>query len=302
MKQSYFLSIFLVFILPIHSQTLIAIQDFEITPTTPTWTFTGVPNYNSGISASSAAPANSPIGINNSRAWETTQISAGLTVEFSNIAIPTVYDEILFEFKLAAMNLNGSSGGPDDLDYVLVEYSLDNGSTFYNRLRIRGALHNNSFWAYDATGIAIVDYQPTNEVLFQPTNSGLATENGYSTVGILFPGTINQLKIKITARSSSSSDTWLIDNVRLLGGSGLLNNDEFTINQNKIKLYPNPSSDFIKISGLSKNENFSIYNLLGEKIKNGTIGTNEAIDIHNFSDGLYFLKLENGNTIKFLKE
>lgn len=302
MKQFYFLIALLSFILPIHSQTLIAIQDFEITPTTPAWTFTGTPNYNSGISAFSAAPANSPIGINNSRAWETTQISAGLTVEFSNIAIPTVYDEILFEFKLAAMNLNGSSGGPDDLDYVLVEYSLDNGSTFYNRLRIRGALNNNSFWAYDATGIAIVDYQPTDEVLFQPTNSGLATENGYSTVGILFPGTINQLKIKITARSSSGSDTWLIDNVRLLGGSDLLNNDEFTMNQNKIKLYPNPSSDFVKISGLNKNENFSIDNLLGEKIKEGVIGTNEAIDISNFSDGVYFLKLDNGNIIKFLKE
>ena len=156
------------------------------------------------------------------------------------------------------MNLAGLGGGPDNLDYVLVQYSVDNGSTFYNRLRIRGAVNDNSFWAYDATGIAIVNYQPTNEVLFQPINSGLATENGYSTVGILFSGTINQLKIKITARSSSSTDTWLIDNVSLLGGSNLLNNDEFAINQNKIKLHPNPSSDFIKISGLNKNENFSI--------------------------------------------
>lgn len=302
MKQSYFLITLLTFIIPIHSQTLIAIQDFEITPTTPTWTFTGAPNYNSGISSSSASPANSPIGINNSRAWETTVNFSGLTLEFNNITIPAGHEEILFKFNLAAMNLAGLGGGPDNPDYVLVQYSVDNGSTFYNRLRIRGAVNDNSFWAYDATGIAIVNYQPTNEVLFQPINSGLATENGYSTVGILFSGTINQLKIKITARSSSSTDTWLIDNVSLLGGSNLLNNDEFAINQNKIKLHPNPSSDFIKISGLNKNENFSIYNLLGEKIINGVIGTNEAIDISNFSDGLYFMKLDSGNIIKFLKE
>lgn len=66
------------------------------------------------------------------------------------------------------------------------------------------------------------------------------------------------------------------------------------------KLYPNPSEDFIKISGLTRNENYTIYSALGTQITNGTISNNEEIDIRNLNNGLYFLKFDNGKTIKFL--
>jgi hypothetical protein len=115
------------------------------------------------------------------------------------------------------MNPNGSTGGPDNLDYVLVEYSLDNGATFVDRLRVRGAVNNNCSWAYDATGLASVQYLPATEEMFQPINSGLQTEFGYSTVEIEFPGTITQLTLRITPRSSTSSDSWLVDNLELVG-------------------------------------------------------------------------------------
>lgn len=195
----------------------LAIQDFEITPATPTWNFTGPVVYNSGTSSASAAPPNSPIGINSSRAWETTSVSGGLILDFDNITIPSGYDSVRVNFRLAAMNLNGSTGGPDNLDYVLVEYSIDGGNTFVSRLRIRGATANDSFWGYDATGIAKVNYLPASETMFQPTNSGLQTTEGYSICEIAFPGSITQVQIRITGRSSSSSDTWLVDNLILTG-------------------------------------------------------------------------------------
>ncbi|MCC6702578.1 MAG: T9SS type A sorting domain-containing protein [Fluviicola sp.] len=197
----------------------LAFQDFEITPSAPAWSFTGPVVYNSGISSMNAAPTNSPIGINGSQAWETTSNSGGLILDFNNTLIPTGYDSIRINFKLAAMNLNGSTGGPDDLDYVLVSYSLDNGVSFVNRLRIRGAVANNSFWGYDATGDAAVYYLPASESLFQPALSGLATTDGYSNCEVVFPGSITQLQLRIIGRSSSSSDTWLIDNLLLTGES-----------------------------------------------------------------------------------
>lgn len=200
----------------------LAIQDFEIIPTTPTWNFTGPVIYNSGTSAATAAPANSPVGINSSRAWETTSVSGGLVLDFDNIIVPPGYDSVRVNFRLAAMNLNGSTGGPDHLDYVLVEYSIDGGNTFVSRLRIRGAAANNSFWGYDATGIAKVNYLPASETMFQPANSGLQTTEGYSTCEIAFPGSINQVQIRITGRSSSASDTWLVDNLILTGESSCI--------------------------------------------------------------------------------
>ena len=75
------------------------------------------------------------------------------------------------------------------------------------------------------------------------------------------------------------------------------------INENeKVKLFPNPSSNFIQISGISERIKFKIINVLGAEIKNGIASNNKKIDIRDFTNGLYFLKFENGNTIKFLKE
>jgi hypothetical protein len=217
----------------------LAIQDFEVSPMTPTWTFTGPVVYNSGVSTGSAAPPNSPIGIGNSRAWETTTQSNGLLLEFANVVIPGIYDSVRVRFRLAAMNLQGSSGGPDDLDYVLTEVSTDGGMNYYGRLRIRGAVLNNSFWPYSATGYAKVYYQPQTEVTFQPDSSGLQNVKGYSTAEIVFPGTVTQVRVRITGRSSSASDTWLVDNVLVTG-----ENNANGIPETSAKgflLFPNPT-------------------------------------------------------------
>ncbi|MDA9250540.1 M4 family metallopeptidase [Flavobacteriaceae bacterium] len=69
-----------------------------------------------------------------------------------------------------------------------------------------------------------------------------------------------------------------------------------------LRAYPIPSSNFVTIEGLNKHESYSIYNIWGALIINGNISNNEQIDIRNFTKGLYFLKFDNGNIIKFIKE
>lgn len=201
--------------------TVLAVQDFEVAPVTPTWLFSGPVIYNSGFSSAAAAPPDSPLGIDGSRAWETTTNSGGLVLTFDNQVIAPGFDSIEVRFRLAAMALTASTGGPDNLDYVRVEISIDGGTTYYSRLRIRGAVNDNSFWPYAATGVAQVGHLPQSEVLFQPLTSGLQTAEGYSTAAIIFPGDVGQLGIRITARSSSSTDTWLIDNLTLSGLNGV---------------------------------------------------------------------------------
>jgi len=73
-------------------------------------------------------------------------------------------------------------------------------------------------------------------------------------------------------------------------------------NNSKITFFPNPSSETIQISGLKTKEYYRIYNISGAEIINGTISNQEKIDIRNFTNGLYLLKFDNGNTLKFLKE
>lgn len=73
-------------------------------------------------------------------------------------------------------------------------------------------------------------------------------------------------------------------------------------NNGLVKLFPNPASEYIQISGLKSNVNYTVYNLSGIPVSSGNLSNNEKIDIKNFSSGLYFLKTENENTISFLKE
>jgi hypothetical protein len=72
--------------------------------------------------------------------------------------------------------------------------------------------------------------------------------------------------------------------------------------KNKKTIYPNPSSRSIKIQGIYKEQAYKIYSLIGAEVLRGSINFNENIEIHNLKKGLYFLKLENGNAIKFFKK
>lgn len=69
-----------------------------------------------------------------------------------------------------------------------------------------------------------------------------------------------------------------------------------------ITFYPNPSSDFIEVVGLTESESYIIYDKLGAKVKSGSISDQNEIDIRDFSNGLYFLKFDNRRTFKFIKE
>ena len=82
----------------------------------------------------------------------------------------------------------------------------------------------------------------------------------------------------------------------------LLSTSDILNLRNKISVYPNPSKYFIKIVGLNKNENYIIYNSLGVEITNGSVFNNQKININNLSNGLYVLKFENRNVIKFIKD
>lgn len=81
-----------------------------------------------------------------------------------------------------------------------------------------------------------------------------------------------------------------------------LSTEDLTLNSQNIIVFPNPSSDFIQISGLTKTEKYILYNILGTTVNNGNISENEKINIKNLTDGLYFLKFENGETLKFIKD
>jgi sugar lactone lactonase YvrE len=69
----------------------------------------------------------------------------------------------------------------------------------------------------------------------------------------------------------------------------------------KVILFPNPAVNFIQVPGITKFEKYNIYDYLGKTVINGVIFNDEKIDIQTLTNGIYFLKLNNGNKIKFIK-
>ncbi len=254
MRSSTFLTLwlFICFSFPAFSQATldtIAYQDFETSPATPTWNYTGtLANTLSGYASASASIPNTPLGIGGSRAWHVASVSSGNNIVFNNTVIPTGYDSVFVSFRLAGLSLTSSTGGPDNLDYVLVAYSLDGGANYVDRVRVRGATTNNSSWPYSAATEAIVDYLPATETVFQPTSSGVQLQDGIGYVQIKFPGSISQLALEITPRSSSSSDNWLIDDL-LLVGKQTCSNSTSSLSATVCDSYTAPSGNVLNATG-----------------------------------------------------
>lgn len=80
---------------------------------------------------------------------------------------------------------------------------------------------------------------------------------------------------------------------------GLLSTNSFE--SKLIKIYPNPTNVYIKISGLNQIENYIIYDVLGTEVMKGKIKENDVINIQNLSNGFYFLKLESIKSFRFVK-
>lgn len=109
---------------------------------------------------------------------------------------------------------------------------------------------------------------------------------------------------------ASSLSAWIgNDNCPYSGvfsGSGTTtSNSTLSINEIKlnkeIKLFPNSTSDFIELSGLTSAENYILYNTLGIVIGQGNVTNHQQINVKNLNTGLYYIKLTKGSILKFMK-
>jgi hypothetical protein len=97
---------------------------------------------------------------------------------------------------------------------------------------------------------------------------------------------------------ATSTGQYFIDEIVIAATLGL---EDFNFGKS-ISISPNPSNSYIQISGLTKTQNYRIFNIIGTEISNGNISNNEKIDTQNLTSGLYLLKFDNGRASKFIKE
>lgn len=178
------------------------------------------------------------------------------------------------------------------------------GTMFYggsSYFPFKGKMDEYSLWNTELTEATIADYAQ-NSIIGNET--GLVLNYNFNQ-GIAESDNTAITTISDVTTNSYSAD---INNMALSGVTSnfviwdfALSINEFNYN-NSVSIYPNPSNSFIKVKGLTNVENYILYNNLGQEIKKETISENEKIDIRNLNNGIYFLKFNNGETIKFIKE
>ena len=154
----------------------------------------------------------------------------------------------------------------------------------WNIARTESEINNNISSELSLPQTGLVAYYKFNQGISGGNNStetNLTDETGDNN------GTLSDFALNGTNSNWVTESTVSIPNINWL---------------NKIKIFPIPTSEFIQLSGLTVKENYTIYNVLGSEAKKGYISNQETIDVREFTNGIYFLKFENGNTIKFIKE
>ncbi|MCK8482230.1 T9SS type A sorting domain-containing protein [Psychroserpens algicola] len=72
-----------------------------------------------------------------------------------------------------------------------------------------------------------------------------------------------------------------------------------------ITLYPNPTKESLNIANLRSNLKFTIHDVNGRVLKQGTVSPDQQIDVSALAQGCYFLSLNNlsvSTTLKFIKD
>ena len=77
-----------------------------------------------------------------------------------------------------------------------------------------------------------------------------------------------------------------------------------TNNLNAIQIYPNPTTNRLHINTTDKlfGETYTIYNLVGQKIAEGTLTESLIVSVDGLKSGLYMLAIANQDSFKFIKQ
>jgi len=107
-------------------------------------------------------------------------------------------------------------------------------------------------------------------------------------------GKIYELQQIIYDDDSGDFETELV--TRFLKRNSGIGLDEEKAKEN-ISIYPNPAKDHISINGITQNTDYTIINIIGEKIKSGMITQAELIDVKDLLPGVYIIQIDTGDRI-----
>lgn len=194
---------------------VIARQDFETSPATPTATYSASGGaLITGSSASGDRPASSTHYSEGAQAYNVNNGTATLTfdaIDTSGYTAPTL------TVRLASFSVASTGNGADGADYAEIQISPDNGANYYPTVRVAG--NANAYWHYSTgSGLASTGYDGDGTVVsIAPAGGGNRTTDGYSTMRITGLPSVSQLRIKVILFNNAGGERWCVDDLQLTG-------------------------------------------------------------------------------------
>lgn len=125
---------------------------------------------------------------------------------------------------------------------------------------------------------------------------------GFSTPAGLIP---NEFDVYSTpATGNTASTTFGIDNYQVIASSNtVLATEEIVAKNDRISIYPNPTTDFVNIKSSKKVKNIEVFDISGRKMSAELNG--DKVDVRNLQSGSYLINVETEGrnyTEKFIKK
>jgi hypothetical protein len=122
------------------------------------------------------------------------------------------------------------------------------------------------------------------------------TSNTISTYSKSFTE-VSTNKVRLYINSTASNIARFYE-IEVYGRIATLGTNDFSLS--KFNIYPNPTSNILNISGDNTIEFLQIFDVSGKQLISKK--DSNSVDVSTLSKGTYFMKLNNKETLKFIKE
>lgn len=201
-------------------------------------------------------------------------------------------------WKITKIIWNGIEYYPPNETFSGSSYFKDNSSnpnilsSYFNAMSGSFTFNNDNLtFSKNSCGCTLVDYWGDNGEV-----------NQFSGMNCDFFMNANSGGFSYTINSEMNSKVLVITNS--LGNKIYYTNYNLsceTANDFSIKIYPNPTSDFIYIENIKPNSSVKVIDFFGKVIIHKKLSEN-YIDIKSLSKGTYFLEIEGRKPLKFIKK
>lgn len=100
---------------------------------------------------------------------------------------------------------------------------------------------------------------------------------------------------------NSSTSEWIKNNIEKYYYSGVTTGNDVSELKNEVRIFPNPTKDYVTIENLNPNSLVELFSIDGKKLKTFNPDVSNALSMESLPSGLYFFKISNKSKVQVIK-